>query len=303
MGLFSNNNNQDVLDKLRQVLNEVLELKAEESARSKEMIKQMDALNKKVQWVSEQFEKVNKGLTLNWGLLHGLHHKVGFCKKEGTLEDLIKDCARYLFDNCVTKTMMEMLGKKVNEIGKTVDDHFESFVKVSEKNTELFKLIAQALTGKMVEEEASAEPKLTEKAKKNERRKTKKNEGAKEAASEAEKTVSGTDGNGGKERKTVVIEGKIGIDDEKSVFAFSKEIGEFLYRNGFKYIPYPKGGFKELSFRKTMRKGEKGTDFAILNEDVIHDAHLAKRLYERFGFSFACVLRCNSHYCKLSFKK
>ena len=260
MGLFSNNN-QEVLDKLRQVMNEVLELKAEESARSKELIKQMDALNKRID---------------------------GLSTIVGTLDERQKSHT----------TMIELLGKKVNEIGKTVNDHFESFVNVSEKDTELFKLIAQALTGKVLEEEASAEPKLTEKAKKNERRK-KKNEEAKEA----KKTASGTDGNGGKERKTVVIEGKIGIDDEKSVFAFSKEIGEFLYRNGFKYIPYPKGGFKELSFRKTMRKGEKGTDFAILNEDVIHDAHLAKRLYERFGYSFACVLRCNSHYCKLSFKK
>ena len=288
MGLFSNNN-QEVLDKLRQVMNEVLELKAEESARSTELIKQLGALNEKVGLLSAKMSEANAKIA-------GLNTRVDDLNQHaGTLEGFIK--------NAATKPMMEMLGKKVNEIGKTVNDHFESFVKVSEKDTELFKLIAQALTGKVVEEEASAEPKLTEKAKKSERRKTKKNEGAKEAASEAKKTVSGTDGNGGKERKTVVIEGKIGIDDEKSVFAFSKEIGEFLYRNGFKYIPYPKGGFKELSFRKTMRKGEKGTDFAILNEDVIHDAHLAKRLYERFGYSFACVLRCNSHYCKLSFKK
>ena len=275
---------EDVLGKLRQVMNEVLELKAEESARSTELIKQLGALNEKVGFLSAKMSEANAKIA-------GLNTRVDDLNQHaGTLEGFIK--------NGATKTMVELLGKKVNEIGKTVNDHFESFVKVSEKDTELFKLIAQALTGKVVEEEASAEPKLTEKAKKNERRK-KKNEGAKEA----EKTVSGTDGNGGKERKTVVIEGKIGIDDEKSVFAFSKEIGEFLYRNGFKYIPYPKGGFKELSFRKTMRKGEKGTDFAILNEDVIHDAHLAKRLYERFGYSFACVLRCNSHYCKLSFKK
>ena len=177
--------------------------------------------------------------------------------------------------NGATKTMMEMLGKKVNEIGKTVDDHFESFVKVSEKDTELFKLIAQAMTGKVEEE----------------------------AASEAKTTVSGTDGNGGKERKTVVVHGKISISIDKYFFAFSKGINYFLTTNGFKYIPYPKDGFKELSFRKTMRKGEDGTDFAIVNRGVVNDALLANRLCERFGYNVTCVLRFNSHYCKLSFKK
>jgi DNA repair exonuclease SbcCD ATPase subunit len=128
MGLFSNNN-QEVLGKLRQVMNEVLELRAEESARSTELIKQMDALNKRID---------------------------GLSTIVGTLDERQKSHT----------TMIELLGKKVNEIGKTVNDHFESFVKVSEKDTELFKLIAQALTGKVMEDEASAEPKLTEKAKK-----------------------------------------------------------------------------------------------------------------------------------------
>lgn len=259
-------NNQEVLGKLRQVMNEVLELKAEESARSKELIKQMDALNKRID---------------------------GLSTIVGTLDERQKSHT----------TMIELLGKKVNEIGKTVNDHFESFVKVSETDSELFKLIAQALTGKVMEEEASAEPKLTEKAKKNERRKTKKNEGAKEVASEAEKTVSGTDGDGGKERKTVVVHGKISISPDKHFFAFSKGINYFLTTNGFKYIPYPKDGFKELSFRKTMRKGEDGTNFAIVNGGIAYDAHLANRLCERFGDNVACVLRFNSHYCKLSFKK
>lgn len=264
MGLFSNNN-QEALDKLRQVLNEVLVLKEEEAARSIELIKQLGALNERID---------------------------GLSTIVGTLDERQKSHT----------TMIELLGKKVNEIGKTVDDHFESFVKVSEKDTELFKLIAQALTGKVVEEEASAEPKLTEKATK--KRKTKKkNEGAKEAASEAEKTVSGTDGDGGKERKTVVVHGKISISPDKNFFAFSKGINYFLTTNGFKYIPYPKDGFKELSFRKTMRKGEDGTDFAIVNRGVVNDALLANRLCERFGYNVACVLRFNSHYCKLSFKK
>ena len=146
MGLFSNNN-QEALDKLRQVLNEVLVLKEEEAARSIELIKQLGALNDKVGLLSAKMSEANAKIAGLNKRVDELHQLEGFVK------------------NGATKTMMEMLGKKVNEIGKTVDDHFESFVKVSEKDTELFKLIAQALTGKMVEE-ASAEPKLTEKAKK-----------------------------------------------------------------------------------------------------------------------------------------
>lgn len=285
MGLFSSNNNEDVLGKLRQLMNEVLELKAEESARSVELIKLLGALNEKVGFLSAKMSEANAKIAGLNKRVDELHQLEGFVK------------------NGATKTMMEMLGKKVNEIGKTVNDHFESFVKVSEKDAELFKLIAQAMTGKVVEEEASAEPKLTEKAKKNERRKAKKNEGTKEAASEAKKTASGTDGNGGKERKTVVVHGKISISPDKYFFSFSKGINYFLTTNGFKYIPYPKDGFKELSFRKTMRKGEDGTDFAFVNRGVVNDAHLANRLCERFGYNVTCVLRFNSHYCKLSFKK
>lgn len=243
---------EDVLGKLRQVMNEVLELKAEESARSTELIKQLGALNKRID---------------------------GLSTIVGTLDERQKSHT----------TMMEMLGKKVNEIGKTVDDHFESFVKVSEKDTELFKLIAQALTGKVVEEEASAEPKLTEKAKKN--------------ASEVKTTVSGTDGNGGKERKTVVIEGKIGIGQDKYFFALSDEIGRFLEEKGFKYISYPKGNFKELSCRKTLRKGEEEAKFAIVSAGLVFSRHLAEELEERFSNRIGCVLRCNSHYCKIHFLK
>lgn len=282
-------NNQEVLGKLRQVMNEVLELKAEESARSTELIKQMDALNEKVVFLSAKMSEANAKIA-------GLNTRVDDLNQHaGTLEGFIK--------NGVTKPMMEMLGKKVNEIGKTVDDHFESFVKVSEKDTELFKLIAQAMTGKMVEDEASAEPKLTEKAKKNERRKTKKNEGAKEAASEAKTTVSGTDGNSGKERKTVVIEGKIGISKKKNFFGFSIEIEKFLKENGFKFISYPKDNFKELSFRKTMNRKEKFQWFVKVEDGLVFDSRLTEDLEKRFGNSFGCVLRCNSHYCKLSFKK
>ena len=148
MGLFSSNNNEDVLGKLRQVMNEVLELKAEESARSTELVKQLDALNEKVGLLSAKMSEANAKIAGLNKRVDELHQLEGFVK------------------NGATKTMMEMLGKKVNEIGKTVDDHFESFVKVSETDSELLKLIAQAMTGKVMEEEASAEPKLTEKTKK-----------------------------------------------------------------------------------------------------------------------------------------
>jgi hypothetical protein len=248
MGLFSNNNNQDVLDKLRQVMNEVLELKAEESARSKEMIKQMDALNKRID---------------------------GLSTIVGTLDERQKSHT----------TMIELLGKKVNEIGKTVNDHFESFVKVSETDSELFKLIAQALTGKVMEEDEES---------------TKdKGQGTKEA----EKTVSGTDGDGGKERKTVVIHGYIDANYEKGVFFFSESIEEFLEKNGFKYISCPKKGFRELSFRKTLRKGERRKSLLEVKDGIVFDSLLAKDLESRFASPFACVLFCNSHYCKISFKK
>ena len=259
-------NNQEVLGKLRQVMNEVLELKAEESARSKELIKQLDALNNRID---------------------------GLATIVGTLDERQKSHT----------TMIELLGKKVNEIGKTVNDHFESFVNVSEKDTELFKLIAQALTGKVMEEEASAEPKLTEKAKKNERRKTKKTEGANEAASEAEKTVSVTDGNGGKERKTVVVHGLIFTDAVNGAFFFSESIEEFLKKNGFKYISCPKNGFRELSCRKTLRINERRKNLLEVKDGFVFDSLLAKDLATRFASPFACVLRCNSHYCKISFKK
>ena len=276
---------EEVLGKLRQVMNEVLELRAEESARSIELIKQLGALNEKVGLLSAKMSEANAKIAGLNKRVDDLHQLEGFVK------------------NGATKTMMEMLGKKVNEIGKTVDDHFESFVKVSEKDTELFKLIAQAMTGKVVEEEASAEPKLTEKAKKSERRKTKKNEGAKEVASEAKTTVSETDGNGGKERKTVVVHGKISIGPDKYFFAFSDEIGRFLEEKGFKYIFYPKGNFKELSCRKTLRKGEEEAKFAIVSAGLVFSRHLAEELEERFSNRIGCVLRCNFHYCKISLKK
>ena len=199
----------------------------------------------------------------------------------GTLEGFIK--------NGATKPMMEMLGKKVNEIGKTVDDHFESFVKVSEKDTELFKLIAQALTGKVMEEDEES---------------TKdKGQGTKEAASEAKKTVSGTDGNGGKERKTVVVHGLIFTDAVNGAFFFSESIEEFLKKNGFKYISCPKNGFRELSCRKTLRINERRKNLLEVKDGFVFDSLLAKDLATRFASPFACVLRCNSHYCKLSFKK
>lgn len=260
---------EEVLGKLRQVMNEVLELRAEESARSTELIKQLGALNEKVGLLSDKMSEANAKIA-------GLNTRVDELNQHaGTLEGFIK--------NGATKPMMEMLGKKVNEIGKTVDDHFESFVKVSEKDTEFFKLIAQAMTGKMVEEEASAEPKLTEKAK------------------EAEKTVSGTDGNGGKERKTVVVHGYISTNAKKGAFFFSESIEEFLKKNGFKYISFPKNGFKEFSFRKTLRKGERKKNFVEVKEGIVFDSFLAEDLEERYGKTFNCVLRCNSHYCKIHF--
>lgn len=248
MGLFSSNNNEDVLGKLRQVMNEVLELKAEESARSTELIKQMDALNKRID---------------------------GLSTIVGTLDERQKSHT----------TMIELLGKKVNEIGKTVDDHFESFVKVSETDSELFKLIAQALTGKTMEEDEES---------------TKdKGQGTKEA----EKTVSGTDGNGGKGRKSVVIHGCIHTSAALGAFFFSKNIEEFLEKNGFKYISCPKNGFMELSFRKTLRKGERRKSFLEVEGGFVYDSLLAKDLATRFAMPLHCMLRCNSHYCKLSFKK
>lgn len=226
-------NNQEVLGKLRQVMNEVLELKAEESARSTELIKQLGALNEKVGFLSAKMSEANAKIA-------GLNTRVDDLNQHaGTLEGFIK--------NGATKPMIELLGKKVNEIGKTVDDHFESFVKVSEKDTELFKLIAQALTGKVVEEEASAEPKLTEKAKKNERRKTKKNEVAKEAASETEKTVSGTDGNGGDTEEEVdgltseknfdIVTGqRVSVNVKAGFIHISKKHLDALYKWGFTHV-------------------------------------------------------------------
>ena len=266
---------EEVLGKLRQVMNEVLELRAEESARSTELIKQLGALNEKVGLLSAKMSEANAKIAGLNKRVDELHQLEGFVK------------------NGATKTMMEMLGKKVNEIGKTVEDHFKSFVKVSETDSELFKLIAQALTGKVVEEEASAEPKLTEKANEN--------------ASGTEKTVSGTDGNGGKERKTVVIHGYIDANFdanyEKGAFFFSESIEEFLEKNGFKYISYPKKGFRELSFRKTLRKGERRKSLLEVKDGIVFDSLLAKDLATRFASHFGCVLHCNAHYCKLSFKK
>ncbi len=268
-------NNQEVLGKLRQVLNEVYELRADESARSIELIKQLGALNEKVGLLSAKMSEANAKIA-------GLNTRVDDLNAHaGILEGFIR--------NGATKTMVELLGKKVNEIGKTVDDHFESFVKVSEKDTELFKLFAQALTGKTMEEEASAEPKLTEKAKKN--------------ASEVKTTVSGTDGNGGKERKTVVVHGYIDTNAEKGAFFFSESIEEFLEKNGFKYISRPKKGFRELSFRKTLRINELRKSLLEVKDGIVFDSLLAKDLATRLASPFACVLRCNSHYCKLSFKK
>lgn len=141
-------NNQEVLGKLRQVLNEILEQKAQETARSLELNKRIDALEAKVDKLGEKVK-------------------------------LISLTAASMDERQTSHTkMMELLGKKVNEIGKTVDDHFESFVKVNETDSEFFKLIAQALTGKTMEEDEES---------------TKdKGQGTKEA----EKTVSGTDGNG-----------------------------------------------------------------------------------------------------------
>ena len=271
MGLFSNNNNQEVLGKLRQVLNEVLELKAEESARSTELIKQLGALNEKVGFLSAKMSEANAKIA-------GLNTRVDDLNQHaGTLEGFIK--------NGATKPMMEMLGKKVNEIGKTVNDHFESFVKVSETDSELFKLIAQALTGKVVEEDEES---------------TKdKGQGTKEA----EKTVSGTDGDGGKERKAVVVHGYIDVNAEKGAFFFSESIEEFLEKNGFKYISRPKKGFRELSFRKTLRINELRKSLLEVKDGIVFDSLLAKDLATRLASPFGCVLRCNAHYCKLSFKK
>ena len=221
-------NNQEVLGKLRQVLNEVLVLKEEEAARSIELIKQLNALTEKVDAVNKRVGDLNCKV----GLLNGRVDELN--EHAGTLEGFIK--------NGATKPMMEMLGKKVNEIGKTVNDHFESFVKVSEKDTELFKLIAQALTGKVVEEEASAEPKLTEKAKKNERRK-KKNEGAKEA----KKTASGTDGNSGNTEEEVdgltseknfdIVTGqRVSVNAKAGFIHISKKHLDALYKWGFTHV-------------------------------------------------------------------
>ena len=262
-------NNQEVLGKLRQVLNELFELRADESARSIELIKQLGALNEKVGLLSAKMSEANAKIAGLNKRVDELHQLEGFVK------------------NGATKTMMEMLGKKVNEIGKTVNDHFDCFVKVSEKDTKLFKLIAQAMTGKTMDEEASAEPKLTEKAKKN--------------ASEVKTTANGTDGNGGKERKTVVIHGYIDTNAEKGAFFFSESIEEFLEKNGFKYISRPKKGFRELSFRKTLRINELRKSLLEVKDGIVFDSLLAKDLATRFASPFVCVLRCNSHYCKIHF--
>ena len=310
MGLI---NTSLVLGKISQVLNEVYELKVEEQARSTELIKQLNALEDKVDKLSKKVGVIDRGVEMLCDSDHkqgyaitkldiklsSLHHKVGFCEADdGTLEGLLK--------NTATKTMVELLGKKVNEIGKTVNDHFESFVKVSEKDTELAKLMIEGLFGKKMDGEASAEPKLTEKRTKNEGQSTK------GAASEAKKTFSETDGNGGETdgdggekngSKSVVIRGKISINTKMGCFFFSEEIEKFLEENGFKYIPLPASGFKELSFRKTLRKGEKKRNFAEVGDGMVFDEFLAEDMEERYGDYFDCVLRCNSHYCKIKFKK
>lgn len=270
MGLFSSNNNEDVLGKLRQLMNEVLELKAEESARSKELIKQMDALNEKVGFLSAKMSEANAKIA-------GLNTRVDDLNQHaGTLEGFIK--------NGATKPMMEMLGKKVNEIGKTVDDHFESFVKVSETDSELFKLIAQALTGKVLEE-ASAEPKLTEKANEN---------------------ASGTDGNGGKvdgkkvkkaEKKNPIItkKGELYIDKKCQYIYICKEFLDVIRENGFTHLTSPvKGPLHPQEFVLHFNREARGRK--ICKDGRVYSVGLAKRLFETFGGVAKAQLLCNGIY-------
>ena len=273
MGLFSNNN-QDVLDKLRQVLNEVLELKAEEAARSIELIKQLGALNEKVGLLSAKMSEANAKIA-------GLNTRVDDLNQHaGTLEGFIK--------NGATKPMMEMLGKKVNEIGKTVDDHFESFVKVSETDSELFKLIAQALTGKVMEEDEES---------------TKdKGQGAKEA----EKTVSGTDGDGGKvdgkkvkkaEKKNPIItkKGELYIDKKCQYIYICKEFLDVIRENGFTHLTSPvKGPLHPQEFVLHFNREARGRK--ICKDGRVYSVGLAKRLFETFGGVAKAQLLCNGIY-------
>ena len=256
---------EEVLGKLRQVMNEVLELKAEESARSIELIKQLGALNNRID---------------------------GLATIVGTLDERQKSHT----------TMIELLGKKVNEIGKTVDDHFESFVKVSDTDSELFKLIAQALTGKVMEEEASAEPKLTEKAKKNERRKTKKNEGAKEAVSEAKKTVSGTDGNGGERAKgknrgrpckvedsdAVIIEGYVHANRSCRTIHLCAPITKALKEFGFTRLIFYRHDNKKFYLR--FGNDNYGAGWTVNKHGRIYYSKLARGIDKSDGSDFFCRL-------------
>lgn len=248
-------NNQEVLGKLRQVMNEVLELRAEESARSIELIKQLNALNEKVDLLGNKID--------------------GLTTIVGSLDERQKSHT----------TMIELLGKKVNEIGKTVDDHFESFVKVSETDSEFFKLIAQALTGKVMEEEASAEPKLTEKAK---------------------KTVSGTDGNGGKvdgkkvkkaEKKNPIItkKGELYIDKKCQYIYVCKEFLDVIRENGFTHLTTPDiGPLHRQEFVLNFHREAKG--HKICKDGRVYSVGLAKFLFETFGGVAKAELFCKGKY-------
>lgn len=264
-------NNQEVLGKLRQVLNEVLELKTEESARSTELIKQLDALNEKVGFLSAKMSEANAKIA-------------GLNQHACTLEGFIS--------NFATKTMVELLGKKVNEIGKTVNDHFESFVNVSEKDTELFKLIAQALTGKVMEEEASAEPKLTEKAK---------------------KTASGTDGNGGDteeeamqivptKEKTETVFGFVKINSNSWYVQLNKDFRRFIREHGYTHLTLVKtdGLHADFGYALSFKLSKEAEGSKICKDGRVYGVKLIKALKEELEDVILARLLGNGDFAYIS---
>ena len=270
MGLI---NTSLVLGKISQVLNEVYELKVEEQARSTELIKQIAALNAKVERLGASMSEVSAKIA-------GLNGRVdGLNEHAGTLEGFCKKSA--------TKPMIELLGKKMGEIGKTVNDHFESFVKVAERDTELFTLLIEGITGKKVEElkeEASAEPKLARKTK----TKTKTIARAKPEASLAEKTVSGTDGNGGgtdgkdgegKKSFDIVTGQRVAVNTKAGFIHISKKHLDVLYEWGFTHVVKIQRDGKCLVRVVFGKKGSK----KVCSDGRIYCAALARGLDEMEG--------------------
>ena len=262
MGLI---NTSLVLGKISQVLNELYEFRTEEAARVNELHRKIDVLEATV-------SALTRTRAEDLSMLADAMNK----SKAPLARDL-----EYVKKNMATRSWLEVLGNKIGEVGKTVNEHFESFVNVSEKDTELFRLMAIGIAKVAGEkEEASAEPKLAEK--KNgvngsdgldgqdvKKAKRKPGRPKKKAAKDVEKPLR-------------VTEGTLGIHSKACYVYLSSEVMRVLKEHGLTHMSYYCDDDDEcvLSFIKNNTEGRR-----VCQDGRIYDAALTRFLYGEFGNS------------------